>query len=33
LKSQLEITNRITLFYTEGAQRFAPYIRFDHKLR
>jgi len=32
LNSQLEIRNRITLFYKDGAQRFAPYIRFDHKL-
>ena len=29
LDAQRQLKNRITLFYKEGAQRFAPYIRFD----
>jgi len=33
LNSQQQIRDRIALFYKDGAQRFAPYIRFDHKLR
>jgi hypothetical protein len=33
LNSQQQIKDRITLFYKDGTARFAPYIRFDHKLR